>query len=57
MHSFIKGAIIFGHTGKIPSMSAIRIRELLGYVVTWIGLPLAISVSIFEQRNGRGKEE
>jgi hypothetical protein len=38
-------------------MSAIRIRELLGYVVTWIGLPLAISVSIFEQRNGRGKEE
>jgi hypothetical protein len=57
MHSFIKSTIIFGHPGKDPCMPAIQICELLGYVVTVIGFPLAISVFIFEQRNGRGNEE
>jgi hypothetical protein len=38
-------------------MSAIQIWELVGYVVAVIGLPPAISVFIFEQRNERGNEE
>jgi len=38
-------------------MSAIQIRGLLGYAVTVIGLPLAISVFIFEQRKVCGNEE
>lgn len=42
-------------------MSAIQIWELLGYAVAVIGLPLAISVFIFEQRKerdngGRGED-
>ena len=40
-------------------MSAIQIWELLGYAVAVIGLPLGISVFIFEQRKERdnGEEE
>jgi hypothetical protein len=38
-------------------MSAIRIWELLSYVVTVVGLPLAIYVFIFEQRKERDNEE
>ncbi|HEY8888389.1 MAG TPA: hypothetical protein VIM35_07865 [Gallionella sp.] len=38
-------------------MSAIQIWELLGYVVTVIGLPLAVFVSIIEQRKERDNEE
>lgn len=51
MHSFIKSAIIFGRPGKIPYMSAIQIWELFGCAVTAIGLPLVISVFIFERCN------
>ena len=38
-------------------MSALETWELLSYVVTVIGLPLAISVFIFEQRKERDNEE
>ena len=38
-------------------MSALEIWELLSYVVTVIGLPLAIAVFIFEQRKERDNEE
>ncbi|MDO8263916.1 MAG: hypothetical protein Q7T21_11935 [Gallionella sp.] len=38
-------------------MSALETWELLSYVVTVIGLPLAISVFIFEQRKERNNEE
>ena len=38
-------------------MPALEIWELLSYVVTVIGLPLAISVFIFEQRKERNNEE
>jgi hypothetical protein len=38
-------------------MSAIETWELLSYVVTVVGLPLAISVFIFEQRKERDNEE
>jgi len=57
MHSFIKSAIIFGHTGKVTPKLAIQIRGLPGYAVALIGLPLAISVFIFEQRNERDNGE
>lgn len=38
-------------------MHALEIWELLSYVVTVIGLPLAIFVFIFEQRKERNNEE
>jgi len=38
-------------------MPALEIWELLSYVVTVIGLPLAIAVFIFEQRKERDNEE
>jgi len=38
-------------------MAALETWELLSYVVTVIGLPLAISVFIFEQRKERDNEE
>lgn len=38
-------------------MSTLEIWELLSYVVTVVGLPLAISVFIFEQRKERDNEE
>ncbi len=38
-------------------MSAIQIWELLSYVVTVVGLPLAIAVFVFEQRKERDNEE
>lgn len=38
-------------------MSVIEIWELLSYVVTVVGLPLAIAVFIFEQRKERDNEE
>jgi hypothetical protein len=38
-------------------MSAIETWELLSYVVTVVGLPLAIYVFIFEQRKERDNEE
>lgn len=38
-------------------MSALENWELLSYIVTVIGLPLAISVFIFEQRKERDNEE
>lgn len=38
-------------------MLAIQIWELLGYAVAVIGLPLAISVFIFEQRKERDNGE
>ena len=38
-------------------MPAIQIWELLSYVVTVVGLPLAIAVFIFEQRKERDNEE
>ena len=38
-------------------MSTLEIWEMLSYVVTVIGLPLAISVFIFEQRKERDSEE
>ena len=38
-------------------MSALETWELLSYVVTVIGLPLAISVFVFEQRKERNNEE
>ena len=38
-------------------MTALEIWELLSYVVTVIGLPMAISVFIFEQRKERDNEE
>ena len=38
-------------------MSALETWELASYVVTVIGLPLAISVFIFEQRKERNNEE
>lgn len=38
-------------------MSALENWELLSYVVTVVGLPLAISVFIFEQRKERDNEE
>jgi len=38
-------------------MSALETWELLSYVVTVIGLPLAIAVFIFEQRKERDNEE
>lgn len=38
-------------------MSTLEIWELLSYVVTVIGLPLAIAVFIFEQRKERDNEE
>ncbi len=38
-------------------MSAIQTWELLSYVVTVVGLPLAIAVFIFEQRKERDNEE
>jgi hypothetical protein len=38
-------------------MTALETWELLSYVVTVVGLPLAISVFIFEQRKERDNEE
>jgi hypothetical protein len=38
-------------------MSTLEIWEMMSYVVTVIGLPLAISVFIFEQRKERDNEE
>lgn len=38
-------------------MAALETWELLSYVVTVIGLPLAIAVFIFEQRKERDNEE
>ncbi|MEO7621877.1 MAG: hypothetical protein ABIS30_02330 [Gallionella sp.] len=38
-------------------MTALEIWELLSYVVTVVGLPMAISVFIFEQRKERDNEE
>ena len=38
-------------------MTALETWELLSYVVTVVGLPLAISVFIFEQRKERNNEE
>ncbi|HUX89255.1 MAG TPA: hypothetical protein VMV48_01020 [Gallionellaceae bacterium] len=38
-------------------MSTLELWELLSYVVTVVGLPLAISVFIFEQRKERDNEE
>lgn len=38
-------------------MAALETWELLSYVVTVIGLPLAIAVFIFEQRKERNNEE
>jgi len=38
-------------------MSALETWELLSYVVTVIGLPLAIAVFVFEQRKERNSEE
>jgi len=38
-------------------MSTLEFWELLSYVVTVIGLPLAISVFVFEQRKERNNEE
>lgn len=38
-------------------MTALEVWELLSYVVTVIGLPMAISVFIFEQRKERDNEE
>jgi hypothetical protein len=38
-------------------MSALETWELLSYVVTVIGLPLAIAVFVFEQRKERNNEE
>ena len=38
-------------------MSAIQTWELLSYVVTVVGLPLAIAVFIFEQHKERDNEE
>ena len=38
-------------------MTALEIWELLSYVVTVIGLPMAIFVFIFEQRKERDNEE
>jgi hypothetical protein len=38
-------------------MTTLEIWELLSYVVTVVGLPLAISVFIFEQRKERNNEE
>ena len=38
-------------------MTTLEIWELLSYVVTVVGLPLAISVFIFEQRKERDNEE
>jgi len=40
-----------------PGIFSIEMWELLSYVVTVIGLPLAISVFIFEQRKERNNEE
>jgi hypothetical protein len=38
-------------------MSALETWELLSYVVTVVGLPLAIAVFVFEQRKERDNEE
>ncbi len=38
-------------------MTALETWELLSYVVTVVGLPMAISVFIFEQRKERNNEE
>ena len=38
-------------------MDVLEIWELLSYVVTVVGLPMAISVFIFEQRKERDNEE
>ena len=38
-------------------MTALETWEMLSYVVTVIGLPMAISVFIFEQRKERNNEE
>ncbi len=38
-------------------MTTLETWELMSYVVTVIGLPLAISVFIFEQRKERDNEE
>lgn len=38
-------------------MTALEIWELMSYVVTVVGLPLAISVFIYEQRKERNNEE
>ena len=38
-------------------MTTLEIWELLSYVVTVVGLPLAIAVFIFEQRKERNNEE
>jgi hypothetical protein len=51
------GGATFDQTGTITTMSAIQIWELLSYVVTVVGLPLAIAVFIFEQRKERDNEE
>lgn len=41
----------------IATMTTLETWELMSYVVTVIGLPLAISVFIFEQRKERDNEE
>lgn len=41
----------------MPGIFSLETWELLSYVVTVIGLPLAISVFIFEQRKERNNEE
>jgi hypothetical protein len=38
-------------------MPALETWELLSYVVTVVGLPLAIAVFVFEQRKERNNEE
>ncbi|MES3040116.1 MAG: hypothetical protein V4730_03045 [Pseudomonadota bacterium] len=38
-------------------MTALEVWELLSYVVTVVGLPLAISVFLYEQRKERENEE
>ena len=38
-------------------MTALETWELLSYIVTVVGLPLAISVFVFEQRKERDNEE
>jgi len=55
--NIFEGEIIFRANRKDITMSAIRTWELLSYVVTVVGLPLAIYVFIFEQRKERDNEE
>lgn len=43
--------------GKARSVSFMEVWELLSYVVTVIGLPMAISIFIYEQRKERDNED